>query len=131
MSLAIRAVILLSICFSCQAWLILNDTKITCPGVIYPHSQQRFDIVEGRVVYDNSSDITGKIVVSHLGFSTAVRDIQNRGAIGVIFVDFARKYDVNVFINKLLLEISLFRVPNTRKFIYDNCIQYNEDQMKY
>jgi hypothetical protein len=89
MTTIIKLVVLLSICFSCHGWLILNDTQITCPGLIYPRSLQRPDIVEGLVVYDNSSDVTGKIVVAHLAFSTSVRDLQNRGAIGVIFAEFA------------------------------------------
>jgi hypothetical protein len=104
MTAIIKLVVLLSICFSCHGWLILNDTQITCPGLFYPRSLQRPDIVEGLVVYDNSSDVTGKIVVAHLAFSTSVRDLQNRGAIGVIFAEFARKFSVLMsFITRYLL----------------------------
>lgn len=94
MAIIIKLLVILAICFSCHGWLILNDTQITCPGLIYPRSMQLSDIVEGLVVYDNSSDIAGKIVVSHLAFPTAVRELQNQGAIGVIFAEFARKSNI-------------------------------------
>lgn len=104
MILVLRLFVLLVICLSCNGWLILNGTQLTCPGVTYPRSLQRPDIVEGLVVYENSSDVTGKIVVAHLGFSPAVRDLQNRGAIGVIFTEFARKWSI---LHRLLLAIYL------------------------
>ena len=85
-------------CIACHGWIIFNDTSFTCPKVVWPRSQQLPNIIEGRVVYENSSSIAGNIVVTGRGHPAGARDLQNQGAIGVIFTEFGRKWNVCIII---------------------------------